>query len=181
MELESLYIFKMKETKKTMTWLGKRKETIFLGQTVCYPGSPMFASFENVPKEKKIEFPVTEDMQMGVSIGLALEGKIPISVFPRMDFLICAINQLVNHLDKVKQTSNNEFNPGVIIRTKIGSSKPLYPGHQHCGDYTKMLRAGLKNTRVIKLNKVENLLKEYQTAYKFAKNSGISTILIEMP
>jgi len=169
------------EIKKAMTWLGKRKETIFIGQTVEYSGSPMFASLEKVPKDKKIEFPIAEDMQMGVSIGLALEGYIPISIFPRMDFLLCATNQLVNHLDKVKQTTNGQFSPGVIIRTKIGSTKPLNPGHQHCGDYTKMLKAVLKNVRVIKLNKIEDIGLEYQAAYNFAKNSGTSTILIELP
>ncbi len=167
------------EVKKAMTWLGKKKETIFLGQTVSYPGSAMFASFENVSKEKKIEMPVAEDMQMGISIGMALEGYIPISIFPRMDFLLCAMNQLINHLDKVKKMSNKEFTPGVIIRTQIGNTKPLNPGLQHCGNYYSMLKKGLKNVRVIKLDKVENINLEYQTAYRFAKNSGISTLLIE--
>ena len=38
----------LNETKKAMTWLGKQKETIFLGQTVEYPGSAIFRSLENV-------------------------------------------------------------------------------------------------------------------------------------
>ena len=38
----------LEETKKAMTWLGKQKDTIFIGQTVEYPGSPMFKSLENV-------------------------------------------------------------------------------------------------------------------------------------
>ena len=40
---------------------------------------------------------------MGMSIGLALNGYIPITCFPRFDFLILAFNQLVNHLDKIKK------------------------------------------------------------------------------
>ncbi len=161
-----------------MTWLGKKKETIFLGQTVEYPGSAMFASFKDVPKSKKTEMPVAEDMQMGISIGMALEGYIPISIFPRMDFLLCAMNQIINHLDKIKQMSNGEFTPGVIIRTQIGNTKPLDPGPQHTGDYCSMLKKGLKNVRVIKLDMSKNIKRNYMESYKLAKQ-GISTLLIE--
>ena len=49
---------------------------------------------------KKIELPVFEDVQMGLSTGLALQGFIPITCYPRFDFLILAMNQLVNHLTK---------------------------------------------------------------------------------
>ena len=168
------------ETKKAMTWLGKQKDTIFLGQTVEYPGSPMFKSLEDVPKNKKKEMPVAEDMQMGMSIGLALEGFVPISIFPRMDFLILAMNQLVNHLDKIEEMSNGEFNPGIIIRTQIGNNKPLNPGPQHTGNYYQALNKILKNVEVIKLTKASEIVREYTWAYELAKQE-ISTILIEMP
>ena len=176
-EIKMNYI---EEIKRAMTWLGKQKDTIFLGQTVCYPGSPMFPSFKNVNKSKKLELPVMEDCQMGMSIGLSLEGYIPISVFPRMDFLICAMNQLVNHLDKVTEMSNEEFQPGVIIRTQIGNTKPLYPGVQHCGNYYSMLKAGLKNVSVIKIKEAEDVIPNYRLAYSRAF-IGLSTILIETP
>jgi len=176
--------FKMKnyleQTKKAMEWLSKKKDTIFLGQTVEYPGSPMFKSLEDIPKNKKIEMPIAEDMQLGMSIGLSLEGYIPISVYPRMDFLILATNQLVNHLDKVKEMSNGEFSPGVIVRTQIGSSKPLYPGPQHTGNYYQMLSKGLKNVMVVKLDKAKDIMRYYKIAYKLAKD-GMSSLLIETP
>lgn len=168
------------ECKRAMEWLGKKKDTIFLGQTVEYPGSAMFRSLENVSKKKRKEMPVAEDMQMGMSIGLSLEGFVPISIYPRMDFLICAVNQLINHLDKIEESSHGEFTPGVIIRTQIGNTKPLYPGLQHCGDYCKMLSLGLKNIRVVKINYANSIEYEYINAYNYAKQ-GISTILIEMP
>jgi len=170
----------IEQTKKAMTWLGKQEKTFFLGQTVEYSGSPMFASLEDVPKKKKKEMPVAEDMQMGMSIGLALEGFIPISIFPRIDFLLCATNQLVNHLDKVRQMSHGEFSPGIIIRTQIGNTKPLDPGPQHCGDYYQMLKRGLKNVQVIKINNARNIMKEYKYAYARAI-IGASTLLIETP
>jgi len=168
------------ETKRAMTWLGKKKDTIFLGQTVEYPGSPMFKSLERVPKEKRIEMPVIEDSQMGMSIGLALDRKVPITIFPRIDFLMCAANQLVNHLDKIKQMSHGEFRTGMIIRTQIGNTKPLYPGPQHCGDYTEGLARLLENVNVVKIESEHDVFHFYKIAYNLAKK-GISTILIETP
>jgi pyruvate/2-oxoglutarate/acetoin dehydrogenase E1 component len=166
--------------RQAMYMLAKEKETIFIGQTIIYGGSPVFGSCIEVPIEKKIELPVFEDTQMGISLGLSLEGFIPISIFPRMDFLICGINQLVNHIDKCEEMSKGEFCPGIIIRTQIGNIKPLYPGCQHCGDYTQALKKMLKNVEVIKIKNENKVIPSYELALQRAKN-GLSTLLIEVP
>ena len=164
------------QTKKAMETLGKDERTIFLGQTVLYPGSPMHMSLENVPLEKKVEIPVAENMQMGMSIGLSLKGYIPVSIYPRIDFLICGMDQLVNHLDKVEEMSLGEYKPKVIIRTQIGNKEPLFPGIQHCSDYTDALKVICKNTDVVKIKTAEEVL----PAYKRALESNRSTILVEV-
>ncbi len=133
-------------------------------------------SFENIPLERRIELPVAEDMQMGMSIGLSLEGLIPVSVYPRIDFLILATNQLINHLDKVEEMSHGEFKPKVIIRTQIGNTKPLYPGIQHCSDYTDALKVLCKNIDVVKIKTAEDVLPEYKRALQ----SERSSILVEI-
>ena len=89
-----------------MEKLSKNKKTIFLGQAVEYPGTAMFNTLKKVDKKKLIELPVAEEMQMGLTIGYALNGDIPISIYPRYNFLLLAINQLVNHLDKIQKISN---------------------------------------------------------------------------
>lgn len=166
--------------KKAMEMLAKEEKVIFIGQTTEYPGSPMFGSLEDVSKEKKMEMPVFENTQMGISIGLALEGFIPVSIFPRIDFLICATDQLVNHLDKIEEMSNGEFKPGIIIRTQIGNTEPIYPGAQHCGDYTEGLRKMLKNIEVCKIKNANDVIPDYKRALKQAQQ-GKSTLLIEVP
>ena len=82
--------------RKAMNILAK-EGYIFIGQTIVYGGSPMYKSLEEVNEKQKIEFPVCEDTQLGVSLGMSLEGIKVCSIFPRIDFLICATNQLVNH------------------------------------------------------------------------------------
>jgi pyruvate/2-oxoglutarate/acetoin dehydrogenase E1 component len=179
MVLGNGYHFKMdykEEVRKAMKMLGEHEKTIFIGQTTEYKGSAMFDSLEDVSLAKRIELPIIEDTQMGMSIGLSLGGFIPISIFPRMDFMVCAMNQLVNHLDKIKEMSNGEFSPKVIIRTMIGGTKPLYPGIQHCSDYTEVLKLLLKDINIIKLEKPEDIVPSYQKAL----DSNNSTLLIEI-
>ena len=161
---------------KAMNLLAENEKVLFLGQAISYTGSGIYKTVEQIPKSKKIELPLIEDTQMGMSIGLSLEEFIPVSVYPRFDFLILAINQMVNHLDKIKEMSNNEFNPKVIIRTAVGNTKPLYPGLQHCSDYTEAFRHLFKNINIVRLNKTEEIV----PAYKKALEDENSTILIEV-
>ncbi len=127
--------------------------------------------------KKKIELPVFEDVQMGLSTGLALQGFIPITCYPRFDFLILAMNQLVNHLDKIRHMSFNEFKPRVIIRTSVGSKKPLDGGVQHTQNYTKMFRDVLTEVEVVNLINPNFIFKEYKKA--LMRKDSKSTLLIE--
>ena len=134
---------------RSMNYLSKKKDTIFIGQSVNFSGNAIFNTLSKVPERKKIELPVFEEVQMGMSIGLALNGFTPITCYPRFDFLILAMNQLVNHLDKIRLMSDNTFKPRVIIRTSIGSKVPLDGGVQHTQDYTKIFKSTLTEVDVI--------------------------------
>lgn len=162
---------------EAMKMLGEDKRTIFLGQSTKYKGTGLFWTLKKVPMEKRIELPIMEDVQLGISIGLSLEGYIPISIYPRMDFLILAVNELVNHLDKMEEMSDGQFTPKIIIRTAVGSIKPLFPGPQHQQDHTEALKKILTNVNVVKLEKAEDILNEYKKALESDK----STLLIEVP
>jgi len=164
-----------KKISRAMERLGGDERTLFLGQTVSVKGSPIYQTLENVPAEKKIELPVMEEVQMGMSIGLALEGYIPISVYPRFDFLILATNQLVNHLDKIYALSCGDFNPIVIVRTLVGSRKPLDVGLQHSQDHSSAYRKMLEHTNLVELKSSDRVLSEYEKAL----NSDRPSIIVE--
>ena len=107
------------ELKRSMTWLGEQPNTMFLGQAVEYAGTAMTNTLAEVDRSKLLEMPVNEDMQMGMTLGIALNGTVPISIYPRWNFLILAANQIVNHLDKIKLMSDGDYTPKVIIYKKI--------------------------------------------------------------
>ncbi len=162
---------------RSMKMLSKHKKTIFLGQSVKYSGNAIFNTLKNIPDHKKIELPVFEDVQMGMSIGLSLNGFIPITCYPRFDFLVLAFNQMVNHLDKIQKMSNKQFQPKIIIRTSIGSKKPLDGGPQHTQDYTKIFKSILSEIEVIMLSNPKNIYQTYKNCIK--KENKKSYLIIE--
>ena len=168
----------LKEIQRSMKYLSKNKKVIFMGQSVVYPGSSIFISLKDVSHSKRIELPVMEEVQTGISIGMALNGYIPVSCYPRFDFLILAANQLINHLDKIDYLTNNNFSSKIIIRTMVGSTKPLNAGLQHTQDHTNGLKKLMKYSTIIKLNKISDIFKNYKNAIS-KKNKNKVFIFIE--
>jgi pyruvate/2-oxoglutarate/acetoin dehydrogenase E1 component len=165
------------ELERTMRWLGEQPDTMFLGQAVEYKGTAMTNTLTNVPREKLLEMPVDEEMQMGITNGLAVAGTVPISIYPRWNFLLLTMNQLINHLDRMPEFSHGEYIPKVIIRTGIGSERPLNPQAQHVGDFTDGLKLMVKNIEIIRLEEPEDIFPAYHKAYN--RTDGKSTLIVE--
>ena len=163
------------ELNRSMEWLSKKDNTIFMGQSVKYSGNSIYGTLQDIDDDKRLELPVFEEIQMGMSVGMALNGHVPISCFPRMDFLLRCMDSLVNHLDKIQNMSNGQMKPKVIIRTAVGSREPLNGGVQHTQNYIKQLKEMLTEVKIVELNKTENIFNEFTKAYS---RDG-STILVE--
>jgi pyruvate/2-oxoglutarate/acetoin dehydrogenase E1 component len=156
-----------------MFFVAQHPKAIFMGQGVGNPGTTMSDTFRNVPNSQLLEMPVAEDMQMGMAIGMALEGYLPVCVFPRWNFLLCAANQLVNHLDRLPLYSG--YRPKVIIRTAVPSTFPFNPGPQHDDDFTAAFSAMLRTVKVVKLHRPAEIVPAYEEALWSTK----STLLVE--
>ena len=137
-----------KEVFKGMELLNEHPKTIFMGQAIEYKGT---------------------------ALGMALEGYIPVSMYPRMNFIILAMNQIVNHLDKWDAMSVGLSKPKVIMKAVVGSQYPLDPGHQHKANYTECFRSSCTNIDIIELLYPEQII----PAYKQALNGERSTLIIE--
>ena len=165
------------ELKRSMEWIGSKENTIFIGQAVEVPGTAMFNTLKDIDNSKRVELPVFEDTQLGMSIGMSLAGKKVISIFPRWNFLLCATNQLVSHLDKLPIISEGKVKPNILIRTAVGSQRPLFPGYQHIGNMSSAFREMLSSVEIIELFEPEDIFPAYKKA--FEREDGKSTILVE--
>lgn len=160
-----------------MTNLAELEDSVFIGQQIVYQGNPMSTTLSGVPKEKMIEVPVMEESQMGMSLGMAMAGKRVITFYPRWDFIICATNQLVNHVDKIGLMSSDKWKPNLIIRLGKGSDKPIDPGHQHKGNYFEEFKSLCPN---IEFHDLKTPI-DIELAYKYATTEGGIHILVEYP
>ncbi len=158
-----------KEVKKSIKFLATKKDTIFLGQSLVYPGNLIYKTSDHISNKKKIELPVFEEVQMGMSIGMALNGMYPITCFPRFDFLLCAMNQLVNHADKINFITKDQFPCGMIIRVLVGAKTPLDGGEQHTQNYVNEIEKFFKSIKVHDLKNEKIVYSTYKKAYKNKK------------
>lgn len=160
---------------RAMTYIAEKPRSRFIGQQIIFKGNPMSGTLDNVDKSKMIEVPVFEETQMGMSLGLAASGFDVVTFYPRWDFLICATNQLVNHVDKWKVMTGTDVN--LIIRAGKGADTPLDPGHQHKGNYLLEFKSLCPN---ISFHSLVNGVDIFNT-YKQASDNGGIHVIVEYP
>lgn len=165
------------ELTRAMDYLALDPRIRFIGNQVAVKGNSMTTTLANVPREKLIELPVIEELQMGMSIGLWFQGFIPVTVYPRFNFLLRATDQIVNHLDKFSEMSDGRVQPKIIIRTAVGSVRPLNPQCQHAGDFSEAFQKMCPNIEVIRLDEPDEIFPAYQKALH--RTDGKSTLLVE--
>ena len=162
---------------ESMKWLGEKDDTVFLGQACKVSGHAISSTVEKVPMEKRIELPVFEETQLGISTGMALEGFVTITMYPRFDFFILAMNQLVNHLDKMNDMSKGDMRPRVIIRVAVGAKNPIDAGPQHTQNHTEALRKMLTDIHVVELIEPDQIFPAFKEAYE--REDSKATLIIE--
>ena len=141
---------------------AKDQRVIFIGQQCL--SETFYGLLENISINKRRELPVMEECQLGMSIGLALEGFLPISIFQRCDFLPRCADQLINHLNLIPEMSRSLFKPKIIIFTTIGSTKPLDVGPQHNKNLIDGFRLLLPNIPILDLQTEKDVKDGFGTA-----------------
>jgi len=114
---------------------------IFIGYNVA-KGDAM-GTLKDVPMNQKIETPVAENLMTGLAIGISFEELLPVVYFERHDFILVAMDAIVNHIDKIERISHGEFKVPVIIRAVTADAGPFYSGITHSQDFTKLLKAAV--------------------------------------
>jgi len=77
---------------------------------------------EKYGPERVFGTPLSEDAMTGVAIGAALAGLKPVHVHIRMDFLMLAMNQLVNIAAKSRYMYGGQVQVPLVVRAMIGKS-----------------------------------------------------------
>jgi acetoin:2,6-dichlorophenolindophenol oxidoreductase subunit beta len=72
--------------------------------------------------ERVFGTPLSEDAMTGVAIGAAMAGMRPVHVHIRMDFLMLAMNQLINIAAKSSYMYDGQVKVPMVVRSMIGKS-----------------------------------------------------------
>jgi acetoin:2,6-dichlorophenolindophenol oxidoreductase subunit beta len=72
--------------------------------------------------ERVFGTPLSEDAMTGVAIGAAMAGMRPVHVHIRMDFLMLAMNQLINIAAKSHYMYDGQVKVPLVVRCMIGKS-----------------------------------------------------------
>ena len=102
--------------------LKNYKETFVIGQGLWSPwyvGNSMTDLDKKFGKNRVIDTPVSESATTGAAIGASLAGMKPIVVHPRMDFMLYAMDAIVNQAAKWSHMFGGQAHPGVTIRSII--------------------------------------------------------------
>lgn len=102
--------------------LEKYPEVFVIGQGLWSPwyvGNSMTGLDKKFGTERIIDTPVSESACTGAGIGASLAGMKPIVVHPRMDFMLYAMDAIVNQAAKWSHMFGGQAHPGVTIRAII--------------------------------------------------------------
>lgn len=102
--------------------LTKYPEVFIIGQGLWSPwyvGNSMTDLDKKFGVERIIDAPVSESACTGAAVGAALAGMKPIVVHPRMDFMLYAMDAIVNQAAKWSHMVGGQAAPGLTIRSII--------------------------------------------------------------
>jgi pyruvate dehydrogenase E1 component beta subunit len=108
------------------------KDVMVMGQLIDYkPGvfGTTVGLIEKFGDKRVRDFPVAESLMTSVGIGAAVAGQRVILVHIRIDFMMYALDAIVNWLSLWRFKSNNESNVPLVIRAIVGRGWGQGPQH----------------------------------------------------
>ena len=99
--------------------LDNYPDVFIIGQGLWSPwyvGNSMTNLDKNYGTERIIDTPVSESAVTGAAVGASIVGMRPIVVHPRMDFMLYAMDSIVNQAAKWSQMFGGQSNAPVTIR-----------------------------------------------------------------
>lgn len=112
--------------------LEKSERVYLLGEDLLDPYGGAFKVARGLSfafPDRVITTPVSEAGIVGVGIGMAMRGYLPVVEIMFGDFLTLAADQILNHAAKFNWISNGEVHVPIVIRTPMGGRRGYGPTH----------------------------------------------------
>ncbi|PQA89591.1 alpha-ketoacid dehydrogenase subunit alpha/beta [Hyphococcus luteus] len=128
--------------------LASRPEVLFYGEDVGRAGG-IFGAAKNLQREfgedRVFDTPIAEAAILGSAVGSAIKGARPIVEIMWADFMLVALDQLVNQAANVRYLTEGRSSAPLVVRTQQG----VTPGS--CAQHSQSLEALLFHIPGLKL------------------------------
>ena len=104
----------------------KRDSTVFcIGEDISIPGGfggafTVTLGLEKDFRDRMIDTPISEIAIFGYACGAAIMGMRPIADVQYGDFLLCAMDQIVNQIAKMRYMSGGKIKVPIVMRAPVG-------------------------------------------------------------
>jgi len=123
------------------------EEVIVFGEDVGKPGG-VFGLSRNLQKQygpaRVFDTPIAESAILGSAVGSAIEGMRPVAEVMFADFLLVALDQIINQAANVRYVSNGKASAPLVVRTQQGVTSGSCAQHSQCLEGVLASVPGLK-------------------------------------
>jgi 2-oxoisovalerate dehydrogenase E1 component beta subunit len=103
--------------------LAEDERVVLLGEDVGARGGVFRISdgwMDEFGQDRVIDTPLAESAIVGIAIGMALHGLLPVAEIQFADFIHPAFDQIVSEAARIRYRSNGDFGVPLVIRTPCG-------------------------------------------------------------
>lgn len=136
--------------------LEKDKRVIIIGEDILDPYGGAFKVTQglstNFP-DRLFTTPISEASIVGIGIGAAMRGLLPVVEIMFGDFITLAADQIINHAAKFPGMYNGKVFVPIVIRTPMGGGRAYGPTHSQS---LEKIFLGIPGLRVVAISHFHN-------------------------
>lgn len=154
--------------------LKEDRNIVFLGEDIRDPYGGAFKATKGLSQlfnSRILNMPISEAGMTGLSVGLAINGMLPVTEMMFGDFVTLGFDQLLNHASKYDWVYN--IRVPMILRVPSGAKRGYGPTHSQ--SLEKFL-IGIPGVKILAVSQALDLEKLYGTVFS---TIGEPTVLIE--
>ena len=112
--------------------MEKDETVVILGEDVGFYGGNYRVTeglYAKYGEKRAIDTPIAENSIVGNAIGMAIGGLRPVAEIMTVNFILIAMDQIVNQMAKLRYMSGGKIELPMVVRTPQGVSKQLAAQH----------------------------------------------------
>lgn len=127
--------------------MARNPAVVVLGEDVGRNGGVFRVTeglLDRFGEDRVIDTPLSESGIVGVSIGMAAYGLVPVVEIQFMGFLYAAMEQLISHASRIRTRSRGRYHCPIVVRTPYGAGIHAPEHHSESTEAMLVHTPGLK-------------------------------------